>query len=118
VAAATFVMQTDPGTNVIVVADEGTATAAPPTAEPQSDVIDLGPAGTLQSLLAVQLPALRACTQGQPVTLTMRWAADGTVSVELAPPHMGTPMEACIQRAIGTVRIQVSGTGGEVQATL
>jgi hypothetical protein len=119
-------MQTDPGTSVIVVA-EGAGGGAYASPQPQpavvegedtGEIIDLGAAGTLQSLLATQIAAVRACTNGASVTLTVRWSAEGVVSVGLAPPLAGTPVEACVQRAIGTVQLQAPGAAGSIQASM
>jgi hypothetical protein len=117
-SAQVMMLQTEPGTSVIVLADE--VGPAPERAGSDEDdvVLELGAAGTLQSVLAAQYAALRACTQGTSVTLTIRWAADGTVSVGLAPPYAGTPMEACVRQVLGTVRIQATGAAGELHATL
>jgi hypothetical protein len=125
-APSAVMMQSEPGTSVIVVADDGTTVPGAPAAyataqapaDDQSDVVQIDAAGTLQSLLATQLAALRACTGGATVTLQVRWSAQGQVGVGLAAPHAGTPMEACVQQAFGAVVLQGVTAPGEVQATL
>ncbi|MDQ3034053.1 MAG: hypothetical protein M3Y87_16680 [Myxococcota bacterium] len=128
VTAPPVMMQSEPGTTVIVIPDDGTAGAvavqeAPPVVSGQvgdehADVVQIDAAGTLQSLLATQLTALRTCTQGATVTLQVRWSAQGQVSVGLAAPHAGTPMETCVQQAFGSIVLQGVTAAGAVQATL
>lgn len=127
--APPVMMQSEPGTSVIVIPDDGGAAPAvaveeaPAVATGQvgdehADVVRIDAAGTLQSLLATQLAALRTCTQGATVTLQVRWSAQGQVSVGLAAPHAGTPMEACVQQAFGAIVLQGVTAAGAVQATL
>lgn len=125
--SSAVMMQSEPGTVVIVVPDDGGPVAggvvvqdqAPgQVGDEQADVVQIGAAETLQALLATQLAVVRQCTQGQTVTLSVRWSAQGQISVGLAAPHAGTPMEACVQQAIGSVVLQGVSAPGEVQATL
>lgn len=121
-------MQSEPGTSVIVVADQGSAPsvqvepqAAPvevSTSDDATEVVQIDAAGTLQSLLMTQLAALRACTGGATVTLHVRWSASGQVSVGLGAPHAGTPVEACVQQAFGSFVLQGATAPGDVQVTL
>lgn len=123
--ASAVMMQSEPGTSVIVVPD-GASTgqvvvqegAPPAQASDDADVVQIDAAGTLQSLLASQLATLRACTQGNTVTLQVRWSAQGQVAVGLAAPHAGTPIEACVQQAFGSIVLQGVTAAGAVQATL
>lgn len=121
-AATAVMMQSEPGTAVIVIPDDGsTAPASYTTAQPvdaQADTVQIDAAGTMQTLLAAQLAALRTCTQGATVTLQVRWSAEGQVAVGLAAPHAGTPMEACVQQAFGSIVLQGVTAPGQVQATL
>ncbi len=115
-------MQSEPGTSVIVVADEvespvvqaDVAASTPDT----PDVVQIDAAGTLQSLLMTQLAALRTCTNGATVTLHVRWSASGQISVGLGAPHTGTPVEACVQQAFGSFVLQGATAPGDVQVTL
>lgn len=125
-AAGGVVMQTEPGTSVIVVPDapatSGTVVVQESTAgavgDESADVVQIDAAGTLQALLATQVAAVRQCTGGQTVTLQIRWSAQGQVGVALAPPHAGTPIEACVQQAVGAVVLQGVSAPGQIQATL
>jgi hypothetical protein len=122
-------MQSEPGTSVIVVADEGnapvvqtepqeTVATIPAGTDDTADVVQIDAAGTLQSLLMTQLAALRACTNGATVTLHVRWSASGQVSVGLGAPHTGTSVEACVQQAFGSFVLQGASAPGDVQVTL
>ena len=115
--APAMLMQSPTEGAVIVVADDGSV-PQPPAAEASGEVVDLGAAGTLQSLLATQIAAIRQCTGGQPVTLTLRWSAQGVVSLGLGAPYAGTAVEACVQQAVGPVAIQAPGAEGSISATL
>lgn len=124
-AAGGMVMQTEPGTSVIVIPDApATGTVAVQEAgvgavgDESADVVQIDAAGTLQALLATQIAAVRQCAGGQTVTLQIRWTAQGQVGVALAPPHAGTPVEACVQAAVGTVVLQGVTAPGQIQATL
>lgn len=116
------VMQTEPGTSVIVVPDAPAASGTVVVQEAGSgagaDIVQIDAAGTLQALLATQIAAVRQCTGGQTVTLQIRWSAQGQVGVALAPPHTSTPIEACVQQAVGTVVLQGVSAPGQIQATL
>ncbi|UJR87153.1 hypothetical protein [Sandaracinus amylolyticus] len=129
--AGGVMMQTEPGTAVIVVPD-AYATAQPPSQQIQvqeastapgvvgdesADVVQIDAAGTLQALLATQIAAIRQCTGGASVTLAIRWTAQGQVGVALAPPHAGTQIEACVQAAVGSVVLQGVSGPGQVQAS-
>lgn len=126
VAATGVVLQTEPGTSVLVVPDDGSAAPppAPAAAAPATEDADavpveqMGVAASLQGVFATQIAAIRQCTAGQTVTVRVRWDASGTVSIALAPPHAGTPIEQCIRTAIGPLMLQGVGAAGEVQASL
>ncbi|AKF09392.1 hypothetical protein [Sandaracinus amylolyticus] len=125
--AGGVVMQTEPGTAVIVVPDAYAspsqqvqvqeASTAGVVGDESADVVQIDAAGTLQSLLATQIAAIRQCTGGAPVTLAIRWTAQGQVGVALAPPHAGTQVEACVQAAVGSVVLQGVSGPGQVQAS-
>lgn len=120
-AAGGVVMQSEPGTSVIVIPDDGSSVAVQESGaatDADADVVQIDAAGTLQSLLATQIAAIQQCTGGQSVTLQIRWSAQGQVGVALAPPHAGTPVEACIQTAVGSVVLQGVSAPGEIHATL
>lgn len=119
VAATGVLMQTEPGTSVIVVEDSsGQPPATYGTGGASEEIEQVGAAGTLQALFATQLAAVRACTGGQMVTVRVIWDAAGTVTIGLAGAQAGTPMEQCVQQAIGPVVLQGVTGAGEVQATL
>jgi hypothetical protein len=126
-------MQTEPGTAMIVVPDDGSVASVqvpePPQAQAtvaaqgtvasQDAVIGLDPAaGAIQGMLAQQIAAIRACTGGQSATLRVVWSAQGIVTVGLAAPHAGTPIESCVQQAVGSIQLQGVIGPGEVQAQL
>lgn len=117
-ASTGMVMQTEPGTSVIVVEDGGGAPPAAYAGGESEEVEQVGAAGTLQALFATQLAAVRACTGGQTVTVRVIWDAAGTVTIGLAGAGAGTPMEQCVQQAVGPVVLQGVAGPGEVQATL
>jgi hypothetical protein len=125
--ASGMVMQTEPGTAVLVIPDMGGGQsggvivqegAFGQVGDENADVVQVGAADVLQGLLATQLAAVRACSQGQTVTLQVRWSAQGHVGVALAPPLAGSAVEACVQQAIGNVVLQGVGAAGAIEATL
>jgi hypothetical protein len=121
-AASGMVMETEPGTSMLVIADDGSApppAAAPaPAGEESDEVQQMGAAGTIQAVFATQIAAIRACASGQPVTVQVRWDAQGVVTLTLAPPFGGTAVEACVQQSIGPVVIQGVTAPGEIHAQM
>lgn len=118
-ASQGMVMQSEPGTSVIIVAeDPGAAQVPEPPGAAADEVTQVGAAGTIQSLFATEIERVRQCTGGQPVTVRVYWDAAGTVGVALAGAGAGTAMEQCVQQAIGPVVLQGVGAAGEIQAQM
>ena len=112
-ATAGVVVQSEPGTSVVVVSGEGAADAASERDVAGADVVQISAAEALQGVLAARILAIRQCAAGQPLQLRIEWAADGAVTAALAGPLAGTPTEQCVQQAVGPLSVGGVSSPGE-----
>ena len=116
-AAAGLVVQSEPGTSVVMVGGEGGAADEGEADAPDSDAppaVQLSAAEALQTVFASQLAAVRRCAGGQPLEVRVRWGADGVVSASLAGPSAGSPIEQCVRDAVGPLSLGGVSAPGEL----
>ncbi|HEY8431125.1 MAG TPA: hypothetical protein VIL20_22250 [Sandaracinaceae bacterium] len=94
---------------------QGAVAAAPAQPPPATAVVVPGPEPApptaIQSQLQAQREAILSCVDSGPLTLRVRWTADGQVLVQLPPEMVGTAAEGCVQAVLGGLRVTAQAAG-------